>query len=395
MPTRTTEIEAILNEAKPRRNWIWPTVIVAGLALAAVGLWLWWPGAGAERAPQYLTQTIDRGDVTVTVTATGSVEPTNTVQISTELSGTVRSVNFDFNDLVKAGDVLAQLDTATLEANLTRARANVDAAEARLAESQATLEETDQAYERSLQLADKGVASDQVLLSAKSNFSRATAALQSAAANVAIAKADLALNEANLAKACICSPIDGIILDRNVEVGQILAASFSAPTLFTLAEDLARMQLQVDIDEADIGLVSEGDKASFTVEAFQDKTFPAEIAELRFAPLTVNGVVTYKAILAVDNTDLLLRPGMTATATIVVAKTTDVLRVPNAALRFTPTSLTTPSAETAGQKTVWVLRNDQAEPVSIQPGSSDGSFTVVVGGDLEIGDQVIVDAGPA
>ena len=316
------------------------------------------------------------------------------MQISTELSGTVRSVNFDFNDIVKAGDVLAQLDTATLEANLTRARANVDAAEARVAESQATLEETDQAYERSLQLADKGVASDQVLLSAKSNFSRATAALQSAAANVAIAKADLALNEANLTKACICSPIDGIILDRNVEVGQILAASFSAPTLFTLAEDLARMQLQVDIDEADIGLVSEGDRASFTVEAFQDKTFPAEIAELRFAPLTVNGVVTYKAILAVDNTDLFLRPGMTATAAINVAEAADVLRVPNAALRFTPTTTPTLPTEPAGQKTVWILRNDQAVPITIQPGNSDGSYTVILGGDLAAGDQVIVDAGP-
>lgn len=394
MPNKTAEIEAILGQSTSKRKWLWPVIIGTGLVLAAGGLWLWWPGTGAQRAPQYVTQAIDRGDVTVTVTATGSVEPTNVVEISTELSGTVRAVNFDFNDIVKAGDVLAQLDTATLEANLTRARANVDAAEARLAESQATLEEMDQAYERSLQLADKGVASDQMLLSAKSNFSRATAALQSATANVAIAKADLALNEANLAKACICAPIDGIILDRNVEIGQILAASFSAPTLFTLAEDLARMQLQVDIDEADIGLVSEGDRAYFTVEAFQNKTFPAEIAELRFAPLTVNGVVTYKAILAVDNTDLLLRPGMTATATITVAETPDVLRVPNAALRFTPTMTESLPADTAGQKTVWVLRNDQAEPVTIEPGSSDGSFTVIVSGALAAGDRVIVDAGP-
>lgn len=395
MPTKTAEIESILRQAKPQHRWVWPTVIVVGLAAVAGGAWIWWQGAVGESAPSYVTQVIDSGDVTVTVTATGSVEPTNTVQISTELSGTVRSVNFDFNDIVKSGDVLAQLDTATLEANLTRARANVDAAQARVAEARATLDETDQAYERSLQLADKGVASDQVLLSAKSNFARATAALQSAAANVAIAQADLALNEANLTKACICAPIDGIILDRNVEVGQILAASFSVPTLFTLAEDLSRMQLQVDIDEADIGLVSEGDRASFTVEAFQNMSFPAEIAELRFAPLTVNGVVTYKAILAVDNSDLLLRPGMTATASIIVAESAGVLRVPNAALRFTPDTPITPPLEPAGQRTVWVLRGDQAVPVLMQPGSSDGSFTVVLDGELGIGDRVIVDAGPA
>lgn len=392
MSTKTTEIEAILGKAKPRRNWKWPIIIVTGLLLAAGGLWIWWPGASSERAAQYATEAIDRGDVTVTVTATGSVEPTNTVEISTELSGTVRSVAFDFNDVVKAGDVLAQLDTETLEANLTRARANVAAAEARLAEIEVTLEETHQAYERSLQLADKGVASDQVLLSSKSNFDRATATLQSAAANVAIAKADLALNETNLTKACICAPIDGIILDRNVEVGQILAASFSAPTLFTLAEDLSRMQLQVDIDEADIGRVSEGDQASFTVEAFQDKTFPAKIAELRFAPLTVNGVVTYKAILAVDNTDLLLRPGMTATATIVVAQSLDVLRIPNAALRFTPAAPLSLPAEMATQKLVWVLRNNQPEPVAIIPGNSDGTFTAIDPDTLNVGDRVIVDA---
>jgi len=393
MQTKATEIKAVLNDARPGRNWTWPIIIALVVVLAVVGLWFWRSGSTTAGVSQYITGAIDRGDIVVTVTATGSVEPTNTVEISTELSGTVRSVAFDFNDNVKKGDVLARLDTETLEANLTRARANVALAEAKMADARVTLAETRQAYERSLQLDEKGITSSQTLIGVKSNFDRATAGMQSAEANLGIAKADLALNEANLAKACICSPIDGIVLDRNVEVGQIVAASFSAPTLFTLAEDLAHMQLQVDIDEADIGRVSDGDEANFTVEAYQGKSFPAVIAELRFAPLTVNGVVTYKAILAVDNSALLLRPGMTATASIIVSESDDVLRVPNAALRFTPPSPTLDVPVAEGEKIVWILRNGEAVPIAVSIGASDGSYTEITSDALAPGDRVIVDIG--
>lgn len=415
MPNANRDVEAVLSEASTGWRPNWPVIIGIAAILTAGTAWYWGTVSGTSSAAQYVTETVDRGDITVSVTATGSVEPTNQVEISSELSGTIRSVEFDFNDTIKAGDVLARLDTQTLEANQTRARANVTVAEARISEVQVTLDETKKAYERATQLAEKGLTSNQALLTAKSSFNRTTASMKSAEANLAVAKADLVLNEANLAKACICSPIDGIVLERNVEVGQIVAASFSAPVLFTLAEDLAHMQLQVDIDEADIGLVDDGDQAMFTVEAYYNKSFPAVISELRYAPLTVNGVVTYKAILAIDNAELLLRPGMTATAEITVAESRNVLRVPNAALRFTPPAsssetpdsggllgLSSPGASNSGnvstagaegQRTVWVLREDTPRPVLVTTGATDGISTEIIAGDLTSGDPVIVDIG--
>lgn len=415
MPKENRDVEAVLSKTSTGWRPNWSIIFGIAVILAAGAAWYWWAGSGTPSAAQYVTETVDRGDITVSVTATGSVEPTNRVEISSELSGTIRSVEFDFNDTIKAGDVLARLDTQTLEANQTRARANVTAAEAKIAEVQVTLDETRKAYERATQLAEKGLTSNQALLTAKSSFDRAAASMKSAEANLAIAMADLVLNEANLAKACICSPIDGVVLERNVEVGQIVAASFSAPVLFILAEDLAHMQLQVDIDEADIGLVDNGDQAMFTVEAYYNKSFPAVISELRYAPLTVNGVVTYKAILAIDNAELLLRPGMTATAEIIVAESHDVLQVPNAALRFTPPAsssetsdggglfgLSPPSAsnsgnvnvaDTEGRRTVWVLRGDTPQPVLVTTGATDGISTEIVDGDLISGDPVIVDIG--
>lgn len=413
MPTENSDVQAVLNSSsggwRPSRT----VIIIAAIILAVGALWYWWASSGTSTSTEYATEVLDRGDITVLVTATGSVEPTNQVEISSELSGTILTVEFDFNDHVKAGQVLARLDTDKLEATVAHSRAALAAANARIAEAEINLEETKANYDRATQLEEKGFSSAQAFLAAKAAYQRAVAALQSANANAETAQADLTLNQTNLGKACICSPIDGVVLERNVEVGQIVAASFSAPVLFTLAEDLAKMQLQVDIDEADIGQVSEGDHALFTVEAYQDKSFPASISELRFAPLTVNGVVTYKAILAIDNADLLLRPGMTATADIIVAQSSDVLRIPNAALRFTPPapeqdteesggmfSMFTPPApkigtpitsDTQGQRTVWVLNEDVAEPVMVTTGTTDGTFTEVVASDLKAGDKIIVD----
>lgn len=397
MQSRANDIETVLSRGRPQYRWVWLSFVFAAIFLTLAGLWYWRTGPGAMNETQYVTNDLDRGDIVVMVTATGSVEPTNKVEISSELSGTVRSVSFDFNDTVKTGDALACLDTDTLQANLARARANVSVAEARIVEVQVTLDETQKTYERATLLEEKGLSSNQAWLAAKATFDRTAASLSSAEANLAIANADLKLSEATLAKACLYSPIDGIVLERNVEVGQIVAASFSAPVLFTLAQDLSRMQLQVDIDEADIGRVNAGDAAVFTVEAYQNTTFPAAISELRYAPLTVNGVVTYKAILAIDNTKLLLRPGMTATADIIVSETRDVLRVPNAALRFTPPpSLAPPTSPSEqpiaeGKRTIWVLRNDLARPIPVTTGMTDGTYTEIVAGDLEEGDSVIVD----
>jgi HlyD family secretion protein len=320
----------------------------------------------------------------------------------------------DYNDIIKEGDTLAKLDTDKLEANVEHARASLTARQAALIEAEVTLDEKKDAYDRALRLSDQGISSQEVLLTSKAAYERAIAALDTAKANIKVAEADLKLAETDLDKACICSPINGIVLDRAVEVGQIVAASLSAPVLFTLAEDLSHMNLTVDIDEADIGQVAVGNEASFTVEAYQQKDFEATITQLRYAPEEVEGVVTYKAILDVTNTDLLLRPGMTATADITVAKLDNVLTVPNAALRFAPPVETENEGggsgllgmliprrprsggpaggiDAEGMRSIWVLRDGAPAEVKVRTGRTDGSHTVITEGDLKEGDEVITD----
>ncbi|AKI01142.1 RND family efflux transporter, MFP subunit [Hoeflea sp. IMCC20628] len=413
MPPSKSDIESIVKTAdsgSPRRRWlIWGLVLI----FAVAGLWYWWSAASKQSLPVYATQAVERADIIVQVTATGTVEPTNEVEISSELSGTVRSVEADFNDEVKKGQILARLDTDKLEANVELSQASLTATQARLAEATATLNETKDNYDRAVLLEQKHVTTLEGLLKAKAAYDRAKAALKSAEADIRVSEANLKINQANLEKACICSSIDGVVLDRNVEVGQIVASSLQAPVLFTLAADLTSMQLQVDIDEADIGKVKVGDAALFSVEAYQGRTFPAAISELRFAPKTVDGVVTYEAILSIDNSDMLLRPGMTATADITVAEIKDTLAIPNAALRFAPPAVevdsggtgllgmlfknaprppaATPKADTEGRREIWILKDGQATAVDILTGETDGSKTEVREGDLSEGDLVITD----
>jgi len=408
------DIETIVKTAdngSPRRRWVtWGLALI----IAAAGIWYWWAAASEQSAPVYTTEAVERTDIVVQVTATGTVEPTDEVEISSELSGTVRSVEADFNDLVRKGQILARLDTDKLEANVELSQASLTATQARMAEATATLNETKDSYDRAVLLEKKNVTSLESLLKAKASYDRAKAALKSAEADISVAEANLKINQANLEKACICSSIDGVVLDRNVEVGQIVASSLQAPVLFTLAADLTKMELQVDIDEADIGKVKVGDKAMFTVEAYQGRTFPAAISELRFAPETVDGVVTYEAILSIDNSDMLLRPGMTATADITVAEIKDTLVIPNAALRFAPPveveesggtgllgilfkggrpgpSATTPKSTSDGSRQIWILKDEQAVAVAVVTGETDGSNTEILEGDLNEGDLVITD----
>ena len=374
-----------------------------------VGVTVFWLASGDQGGHvEYITAPAVTGDLRVIVTATGTVEPTNLVEISSELSGTLDTVNVDFNDTVTKGSVLAELDTTKLEALLAVSKASLDSAIARVAIAEATLEETRESYETARSLEARGVTSHQAIVAERAAFVRAQSALQSAVADRALAEANLDLNHAELAKACICSPIDGVVLDRAVDAGQIVAAALSAPVLFTIAEDLAQMELQVDIDEADIGRTAVGNKATFTVDAYDNRLFPAQISEIRFAPLTVDGVVTYKAILSVDNSDLALRPGMTATADIVVAEITDVLTVPNAALRYTPPAAPVEAEERSGllgmlipdsgggrtlgdDRTLWIMRDDAPMEINVLAGESDGRMTQIIEGALGVGDLVIVD----
>jgi HlyD family secretion protein len=361
-----------------------------------------------------VTEPAVRANLTVVVTATGTVEPTNQVEVSSELSGIVRKVLVDYNSAVHAGDVLAELDTDKLSATVDSSRAKLVAARAQIVQAQATVKETRVALDRKRALVSSSAVSRQDLDSAQAAYDRAVAAKAVAEADAGVAEAQLSLDETNLAKARIVSPINGVVLSRNVDPGQTVATSFQAPVLFTIAEDLREMEVQVDVDEADVGKVKEGQPASFSVDAYPERRFEASIRELRFGSEVVSGVVTYKAVLATANPDLLLRPGMTATAEITVDRVADALTVANAALRFTPPATdaksgsrgllsallprmpqfrsASPNQVETDRRRVWVLRDGVPSAVPVVTGLSDGRRTAVLEGELKAGDAVVVDS---
>jgi HlyD family secretion protein len=306
-------------------------VVLIGLAAGAY----WWYGP-SQSPISFTTVPVVRGDLTVEVSATGTLQPLTQVDISSELSGVVRSVAVNENDTVKKGDVLAELDTVRIAANVDRAEASVKVSEAQVGQAETTLKEAEQTLVRAQQLSNRGMVAQQALDTAQAARDRATAAVAVAEANVAIAQAELKLQQADLQKSTIYAPIDGIVLTRSVDPGQTVASSLQAPILFIIAADLKKMELKAAIDEADIGAVRHGQKSRFTVDAFPDRPFDAEIRDISFASVTTEGVVTYDARLDVDNDELLLRPGMTATVAVVTREARDVLTIPSAAFRYSP-----------------------------------------------------------
>jgi HlyD family secretion protein len=414
-PKQRLDIEAILGRGASsspgwtqRRELKWAAAALAGLLLAAI---VWWFASGTSTV-RYVTEPVTRGNLIVIVTATGSVQPTNKVDVSSELSGTVRKVLVDYHSTVVAGQVLAELDTDKLKATVDSSRAKLAAAKAKVEEAQTTVVEKERELARKKKLAATQAISAQDLDQTQAAHDRALASLASARADVGVAEADLHLNETNLGKACICSPINGVVLTRNIDPGQTVAATLQAPVLFSIAEDLKQMELQVDVDEADVGKVKAGQTAKFSVDAFPDRHFPATIRDIRFASEVIQGVVTYKAVLEIDNSELLLRPGMTATAEITVTEIRDALLIPNTALRYTPTATVSTAnrsflsrllpgrppfrpasqqEQTGRNRTVWVLRDGQPTQVMVAVGSSDGRRTEVQDGELQVGQALIVD----
>lgn len=409
-----------LDKSGARRRFSPRKIVVAVLAIAVLfGIYLLFFSGGSGDAVRYVTEPAERGALTETVTATGTVEPTNQVEISSELSGTVREVLVDYNDEVKAGDVLARLDTDKLEAEVSHARATLAMREAQRQDGEATLNEAELAFQRTRALTERDYASQATRESAEATYQRALAGVAVAKANVEVAQADLDTAETNLKKASILSPINGVVLSRSVDPGATVAASLQAPVLFTIAEDLAEMQLEVDIDEADVGQVEAGQPATFTVEAYRERTFEAAVKEVRYASETINNVVTYTAVLTLDNSDLSLRPGMTATADITVNEVKDAVLVPNTALRFTPPAAASDTASGSGggsglmrfllprpsqgdvakeetnpdgTRSIYVLQDGAPEKVSVKTGASDGTLTEVIDGPIEAGTPVITDS---
>lgn len=395
---------------------IW--LIWGGVLLLLVAAFMLWNRSRGSETVQFKTQAAKRGNITVTVTATGNLAPTNQVEVGSELSGIVREVTVDYNDRVKVGQVLARLDTARLNAQVLQSRAALDSARAKLLQTKATTTETRAELNR-LQEArarsNNQAASKHDLDAAQAALNRALADQESAVASVSQAKAALEVNQTDLGKLDIRSPINGVVLTRSVDPGQTVAASLQAPVLFTLAEDLTKMELHVDVDEADVGQVKKGQNATFTVDAYPDRTFPARITQVRYGSKTVAGVVSYETVLNVDNTDLSLRPGMTATADITVKKVENAILVPNAALRFAPPKQEIAKARGGGifgrlfahrphtpsrqreegpadkKQLVWVIRNQQPVAIRITTGATDGIMTEVTGDKIKPGQELIVD----
>ena len=421
-PVSTTDLQAMLNDAPPRAWWrrtlVW--VIVGAVALTAAGVYYWQLSSQKNATPVYVTDAVSRGNLTLSVSANGTLQPTRSVSIGSELSGTVLRVNVDVNDRVKKGQVLVELDTAKLGDQVVRSRANLNAAIAAVAQAVATTAESKgnlARLEEVARLSGGKVPSQAELETGRATLERALAAEASARANVTVAQATLSTDDTNLSKASIRSPIDGVILTRTVDPGNAVAASLQAVTLFTIAENLSQLKLQVNVDEADVGSVKVGQKASFTVSAYPSRKYPATITRVAFGSTITENVVTYVTYLDVDNTDLSLRPGMTAASTITSTERTDVLLVPNTALRFTPTAKNGGAGsgkasggivssllprmpggvarKTAGgngpSKQVWVLRDGAAVAVAVTTGINDGRMTEITGGDLQAGMLVITD----
>jgi HlyD family secretion protein len=413
--TRTLGVDTGVKRRGKRARRI---VIVALVLIVAAVILLSRMGSNANTV-EYKTQATRQGNLTITVSATGNLEPTNQVDVGSELSGIVRSVEANYNDQVKIGQELARLDSVKLEADVKKYKASLASAQAQLLQAQATIKEKRNDLARLLKVrklsGNKGVAQSD-LDAARAALDRAEADEAMAQAQIQEAEANLESAETNLSKSIIVSPINGVVLIRDVEPGQTVAASLQAPVLFTLAEDLTQMELHVGVDEADVGQVKEGQTAVFTVDAYPNRSFPAKITQVRYGAENTDGVVTYETVLSVDNSDLTLRPGMTATAEITVKSVSDALLVPNAALRFSPPQdnnstggrglvgalLPRPprrgrNKETNGNgnpkmQTVWTLRDGALESVPVTIGASDGSWTEVTEGDVTPDMALVVES---
>ena len=376
--------------------------IVAGVLLVGTAALVHWYRRPAD--PEYITAEVTRGPVVRAITTTGAVDPVITVLVGAYVSGTIQSTSCDYNTKVKAGQLCAKIDPRPYQVVVDQDTANLATAQSQLEKDRASLAYARINYQRDSRLLAHGVVSQDAVDSDRSVRDQAEAQVKVDEATIRQREAELHAAQVNLAYTDIVSPVEGTVVARNVTLGQTVAASFQTPTLFLIATDLTKMQVDTNVSESDVGGAKIGQKASFTVEAFPGRTFWGEVSQVREAPITVQNVVTYDVVVSVDNTDLALLPGMTANTRIVTEERDDVLRVPARALRYTPEGVgggTPPPRSEGGAKksrsaaggagAVWVLRDGTPEKKAVERGLSDGTFTEVVHGDLQPGDQVVVD----
>ena len=371
------------------------TIMLLLAGLGAAGYFYWQKSHQSPAGERYKTQAVEVGNVSQTVSANGTLNPVVLVSVGTQVSGTVKKLYTDFNHQVKQGQILMELDASLFQAQVRQSEANVASAEAAL-----ELAVANEARTRGL------YAKEYV---SKQELDQATQAMKSAGAQVALARAQAEKDRTNLGYSIIRSPVSGVVVDRTVDVGQTVAASFQTPTLFKIAQDLKQMQIDSSFAEADIGAIRDGQPVRFTVDAFPNRSFNAKVRQVRLNPTTQQNVVTYDVVVAVDNPEQILMPGMTAYVNIVVAERKDVLLVPNAALRFKPQDAAEkPKKRNGGGRgqgkgkqdkdkqegvsgTVYILAGTQLKPVKVKTGITDNRVTEVLGGDLKEGDQLVVE----
>ncbi len=367
-------------------------VVVAGVGLLALR-WI----RTSETGPRYRTVKVERGDLVQAVKETGTVQPIKTVQVGTQVTGPVKKLYVDYNDRVHQGQMVAQVDPMVYQAQVDQGRANLQAAQANVDSTRARLIQADAELKRNQELKVRDLVSQSDLENTVANRDVLAAQVKQAEAAVEQAKATLRMSETNLAYTTIRSPVDGVVIARNVDEGQTVVGSFAPQTLFVIATDLKQIQVEADVPEADISKIGEGQPVAFSVDAYGQEEFKGAVSQVRIASATVQNVVTYKVIVKADNPDQKLRPGMSANLTFRLDQRTGVLKIPNAAFRFKPEPAEEAAPEAgappqpACEQSVWVRAGKQLKPVAITPGISDGSFTEVAGGPLQEGQEVVID----
>jgi len=366
-------------------------LIIVGWVILIVLICVFIINIGDKKTEEgFSTAKVTKGDIVQTVSATGTVNPVAMVLVGTQVSGTIKHIYVDFNSPVKKGQVIAEIDPSLFEAQVEQARANVLVAKANLKKAEATLADAAKNLERTKTLFAKDLIARSELDTAETNYQTALAQVGAAKAQLAQAEAALKSAETNLRYTKIVSPVDGVVISRNVDVGQTVAASFQTPTLFTIARDLTKMQINTNVAEADIGKIAVGQTVNFTVDAYPDEVFHGQVSQIRLAPTNIQNVVTYDVVILVDNPELKLKPGMTANVSIITAERRGVLRVPNSALRISLERLGGGAESKPEGPGVWVLEKGKPRFVKVTLGVSDGNYTEVVSG-LAEGQEVIID----
>lgn len=370
-------------------------ISVIAIVIIATVLFFYLRGNGTKMA--YKTEKVSRGEINALVTATGTVNAVTTVSVGTQVSGTIKRLMVDYNSPVKKGQLLAQIDPANVQAQVDQANANLWSAKANMEKAAVATLDARRTLQRNKELFAQNFIARSDLDTAETNAQSAEAQQKVTQAQVGQAEAALKIAKTNLQYTNILSPVDGTVISRSVDVGQTVAASFQTPTLFSIAQDLTKMQINTSVDEADIGKVQTGQEVSFTVDAYPDTLFNGKVSEVRNSPTTVSNVVTYDVIIKVDNPQLKLKPGMTANVSITIETRKDVLRISNAALRFKPTDVKGKSdinkdkKEMKGTK-VWILEKGKPKPVKVTIGLSDGNYTEISAGELKEGQEIITDS---